>query len=318
VSDDIRRWSDELARDPSSMIFLKLGEALRRQGQADLARKVALRGLERRPHNADAHDLLARISVDRGEMQSAFDEWDMVLRLAPAHAGALKGLGFVCFQEGRLEEAERYLAQAVEADEEDMSIASGLAYVRQKLKRMHELSARGDAGESGGGHYVDATPARSGRDPAADAAVPAPPAAPTAPTGDASDPRALFAAELGDGGHAALLLDGSGLVLAGRYLIADPSREDGVHDIAQEIGAELSGVSDEARRAMRHLGLGDWSAIVFETEAATVAMAAAGGQGDGLVLIASERAAPLGLVRRLLDRVSARAAAWLAGEGGGA
>src|SRR5918992_2162922 len=101
MSDEIRRMSDELARDPSSLVFLPLAETLRRQGQLDLARKIAIRGLERHPHNPDAHDQLARILADRGDLQAAFDEWDMVLRLVPAHVGALKGMAFIRFQQGR-------------------------------------------------------------------------------------------------------------------------------------------------------------------------------------------------------------------------
>ena len=66
MSDDIRRLSEELARDPSSIVFLQLGEALRRSAQLDLALRVASRGVERHTGNADAHDLLARVRVDRG------------------------------------------------------------------------------------------------------------------------------------------------------------------------------------------------------------------------------------------------------------
>ena len=73
MADDIRRWSDELARDPSSLVFLQLSEALRRQGQLDVALKIALRGLERHPRNADAHDLVARIAVDRRDFARAFE-----------------------------------------------------------------------------------------------------------------------------------------------------------------------------------------------------------------------------------------------------
>jgi len=50
MADDVRRLSDELARDPGSRVFVPLGEALRRQGQIDLALKVTLRGLERDGH----------------------------------------------------------------------------------------------------------------------------------------------------------------------------------------------------------------------------------------------------------------------------
>src|SRR6476661_2425098 len=131
MADEVRRLSDELVRDPGSRVFVPLGEALRRRGQLDLALKVTLRGLERHPHFADAHDLLARIAVDRGELERAFDEWDMVLRLAPGHLGALKGMGFVCFRQGRLEDAERYLAEAMEADAGDQSTVAALATVRR-------------------------------------------------------------------------------------------------------------------------------------------------------------------------------------------
>src|SRR5260221_14005232 len=77
TSDDIRRMSDELARDPGSRVFVPLGDVLRRQGQYDIALKMALKGLERHPHLVEGHDLLARLYVDRGEFEKGFDEWDM-------------------------------------------------------------------------------------------------------------------------------------------------------------------------------------------------------------------------------------------------
>jgi predicted regulator of Ras-like GTPase activity (Roadblock/LC7/MglB family) len=278
VSDDVRRWSDELARDPSSMIFLQLGEALRRQGQVELALKVAVRGLERRPHNADAHDLLARIYVDQGDLERAFDEWDMVLRLSPGHPGALKGMGFVYFRQGQLDLAERFLSEASLSDAEDPSITAAIDLVRRRRA----------GGES-------------------DASVAAPPRSPGATAGlPVDDARALFDDVVHGGARAALLLDAAGLVLAGSYRASDG------RDVAQEVGAELSGVSDEARRAMRHLGLGDWSSIVLETSSATVALAPAA--SDGLLVLAAAGETPLGLVRRLLDRAGATARRWL-GEG---
>src|SRR5205085_8950772 len=130
MADDVGRWSDELARDPASLVFLPLGETLRRQGQLDLALKIAVRGLERHSHNADAHDLLARIAVDRRELQRAFDEWDMVLRLTPGHVGALKGMAFVRFQQGNGAEAEQYLQRAAEQGG-DAEVLAALANLRR-------------------------------------------------------------------------------------------------------------------------------------------------------------------------------------------
>ena len=45
MSDDIRGMTAELAADPDSLVFLELGEALRRRGQPDAAFKVARTGL---------------------------------------------------------------------------------------------------------------------------------------------------------------------------------------------------------------------------------------------------------------------------------
>jgi predicted regulator of Ras-like GTPase activity (Roadblock/LC7/MglB family) len=277
MSDDVRRLSDELARDPGSRVFVPLGEALRRQGQLDLALKVTTRGLERHPHFADGHDLLARIAVDRGELQRAFDEWDMVLRLSAGHAGALRGMGFVCFQQGRLSEAEQYLAQAASADPSDEGVTLALANVR---------AARPAAGA--GAPPVDAR------------------SEPRLPMGTSHDPRFLFADVLSEAEQTAMLLDADGLVLAGAYVAYDG------RDVAQEVGAELSGVTDAARRATRHLALGEWTSIVFETEVAVVAMAPS--PGDGLLVLATSRTTPLGLVRRLLDRCSERSRKWLGGR----
>jgi tetratricopeptide (TPR) repeat protein len=274
--DDVRRLSDELARDPSSRVFVPLGEALRKQGQLDLALKITLRGLERHPHFADGHDLLARVWVDRSELLRAFDEWDMVLRLTPGHAGALRGMGFVCFQLNRLPEAERYLSEALAAGEDDEGLRTALANVRAAQRVDQPTAEQRASGEF------------------------------SLPPGTTHDSRFLFADVLSDAEQTALLLDAEGFVLAGAYYAYDG------RDVGQEVGAELSGVTDAARRATRHLDLGDWTSIVFETEVAVVAMAPSA--GDGLLVLATSRATPLGLVRRLLDRCGERAKKWLGGR----
>jgi predicted regulator of Ras-like GTPase activity (Roadblock/LC7/MglB family) len=289
MADDVRRWSDELARDPASLVFLPLGETLRRQGQLDLALKIAVRGLERHSHNADAHDLLARIAVDRRELQRAFDEWDMVLRLTPGHVGALKGMAFVRFQQGNATEAEQYLQRAAEQGG-DAEVLAALANLR---------GAGGGARAAGRGTWDAGT--ENGVQPASDS----PHHASRVPQPAYNDPRALFAEILGEHEQTALLLDDQGLVLAGIYIGEDGS------DVAAEIGAELSGVTDAARRASRHLDIGDWRAIVLETEVAVVTMAPSA--GDGLLVVAASKATPLGLVRRVLDRCLERARAWLEG-----
>jgi tetratricopeptide (TPR) repeat protein len=277
MSDEIRRLSDELAHDPGSLVFLQLGEALRRHGQLDHALRIAARGVERHPANADGHDLLARIAADRGEIDRASSAWETVLQLAPTHVGARKGLGFLCFQQGRLEEAEAHLSDAAQRDPSDAGVATALRHVRE---------ARAAAAPSSNG-----VPAIAG-------------AGPGGRIGKAAgDSRLLFAELLQEADQTAVLLDRDGLVLGGAYFTWDG------RDVAHEVGAALSGVSDEADRATRHLEIGNWSMIVVETEAAAVAMAPT--EADGLVVLAAGSSTPLGLTQRLLERCVARAREWL-------
>src|SRR6267143_1265184 len=77
-----------------------------------LSARLALNGLERHPHLADAHDLYARVLTDKHDYARAFDEWDMALRIAPNHTGALKGLAFLYFKVGDVAQAEAHLELA--------------------------------------------------------------------------------------------------------------------------------------------------------------------------------------------------------------
>jgi tetratricopeptide (TPR) repeat protein len=194
--EEIRRWSDELARDPSSLVFLPLGELLRKQGQLDVALKIALRGLDRHQRNPEAHDLVARIAVDRRDFERAFGEWEMVLKIDPGHVGALKGLGYICFQQGRFEDAEQFLSGAAAR-----GAGNEVVNALETLRRTSGGVTMSEVEEA----------ARSGL------AIP-------------SDPNYLFAELLLDDGQTALLLDASGYVLAGVYLNGEGE------NVSQDVG----------------------------------------------------------------------------------
>jgi predicted regulator of Ras-like GTPase activity (Roadblock/LC7/MglB family) len=118
--------------------------------------------------------------------------------------------------------------------------------------------------------------------------------------------RTLFAAAIGDSEQTALLLDSAGKPLAGSYV------DQRGRDISAEIGAALSGVGSEVTRSMRLLSIGRWTAVVVETDAATIALAPA--SEDAVVLLASSLGVPLGLVRRVLTRSVALAINWMRGR----
>lgn len=289
MSDEIRRLSDDLARDPSSLVFMPLADALRRAGQLDVALRVALRGLDRHPYLADAHDVLARIHADRGDLERASDEWEMALRLDPAHAQANLGLGFVDFRRGNLESAERRLS-AVGEPEQHPGVATALAHVRSaRTARTSSVVAPAEP--------TPPTP------PVAPPPIPTP-AVKEFPAPDPTRARHLFASALDGTDQSALLMDADGLVLAGAY--ADPTGT----DVAEVVAAELAGVSGEAERAMRHLGLGAWTSLLVEADDAVVAMTPA--PLGSLLVVSVSRQTPVGLVRLLLDRALGRARDWLA------
>jgi predicted regulator of Ras-like GTPase activity (Roadblock/LC7/MglB family) len=326
MADEIRRLSDDLARDPSSLVFMPLADALRRAGQLDVALRVALRGLDRHPYVADAHDVLARIHADRGDLERAADEWEMALRLDPSHPQARLGLGFIDFRRGNLESAEERLSQASGNGEQDPSVAAALVHVRtaltarmgaaqpaiaeptidfkgsESLKRK-ELEQQPFTGFNDSDPLKSEHP-RSVATAAAPAALFAPSPVPEYPQPKPSHARQLFSAVLEGADQTALLVDADGLVLAGSYTDAN------AQDVSEIVAAELAGVSGEAERAMRHLGLGAWTSMLVEADNSIVAMTPA--PLGSLLVVAAGRQTPVGLVRLLLDRALTRARDWLA------
>ncbi len=130
MASDIKAMSAELARDPQSVVFLELGEALRRRGQLEAATSVVLGGLEHHPELVEAHDLYARLLVDAGDFRRAQQVWSGVLERSPRHLEAHKGLGFLAFRESDLETALEHLELALAADPTDQSVVRGLQTVR--------------------------------------------------------------------------------------------------------------------------------------------------------------------------------------------
>jgi tetratricopeptide (TPR) repeat protein len=135
MADDIRSLTAELARDPNSLVFLRLGEALRLRGQLDAAATVVRAGLERHRDRAEAHDLYARILADAGSTDAAREVWEQALALDPRHVGTLKGLAYLAFREGDLDEALERLESALGVDPTDETVVQALQTVRAEVER---------------------------------------------------------------------------------------------------------------------------------------------------------------------------------------
>ncbi|HEY7193906.1 MAG TPA: tetratricopeptide repeat protein [Gemmatimonadales bacterium] len=274
--DDIRALSAQLAQDPQSLVFLRLGEALRRKGQLDAAQRVAANGLERHPHLADAHDLYARILTDRHEYEKAFDEWDMAVRIAPHHTGALKGLAFLYFKVGDLEQAEAHLAAAKRVEPDDPSIDQALEMIR------------------GGGTAPAPEPAPA---PTASAG------APSATAGTSALDEARVFAGLEGANEGLLLIDGAGRVLGGAL------KDGGGKDVTDSVAAYLAGVSQEAARTAKLLGLGAWNGLSAEGQHGNVHLAHP--TPEALLLVVRDRGIPLGRLAIVAQRATLMARRWL-------
>ncbi|HEX6749666.1 MAG TPA: tetratricopeptide repeat protein [Longimicrobium sp.] len=303
----VRQWSDEVAADPGSPAFLPLAEHYRSLGKADAAMRLVLRGLERHPHDVEAHYLLGLLYQDAGDAVRAFDEWDIALALAPEHHDARRQIGFLCLERGELDEAERHLERALESQFDD-------AEVRDALERILE-ARRGLRGRRGG-----PAPGRIAAGAAASGA-PSPPT-PVAPETVAATPSADGTAASGEahefdllqrdlhalGGErgivGAVMLDAQGFVVAGEMHV-------GGRDRGPEIAAILSPASDEAQRAVRHLKLGEWKGILVETAEVVVRLSPT--PDGGMVAVAGRREVPMGWVLRVAARAREAAARFLGG-----
>lgn len=141
MSEDIKQLTAELARDPGSLVFLELAEALRRRGQLDAAHRVVAGGLERHPGLVEALDLHARILVDLGAFERAEREWQAALEREPRHQGAHKGLGFLSFRAGDLDRALDHLETALSVDPSDKSVVRALQMVRNAVAEAEAAAA---------------------------------------------------------------------------------------------------------------------------------------------------------------------------------
>jgi len=281
VTDSIGALTARLADEPSSLAFLELGEALRRRGQLEAACKIVRGGLSRYPDLADAHDLLGRILGDQGDLEGAFDAWAEALRFDPMRSGALKGIGFLYFRAGDVHAALEHLQRAAEIDPDDESIAQALARVR--------AAARG----------TPVGPPEQAEDTFAPAATPAP------SVEKATAATSLFPGPE-DGDQGVMLVDGNGLRLSGN--LRSPTNE----DVGDRVAAELAGVSREASRTTKLLGLGAWEAIAVESPEGNLFLVAP--TPNTVLLTMRGPSLPMARLGLIAERAARDARAWLGGQ----
>jgi len=107
-----RRWKD----NPMGTGFAPYAEALRKQGEVDLARDVLRQGLENHPDHIPGNIVLGRCCLDLVEDGPAETAFRHVLDLDVENVIALKALAEITERQGRLDEAVDWLTRLVASD----------------------------------------------------------------------------------------------------------------------------------------------------------------------------------------------------------
>jgi predicted regulator of Ras-like GTPase activity (Roadblock/LC7/MglB family) len=106
-----------------------------------------------------------------------------------------------------------------------------------------------------------------------------------------------------NGDQGSMLVDGNGLRLSGTV------RSPGKQDVGDRVAAELAGVSKEAARTSRLLGLGTWQAIAVEAPDWNLFLVAP--TPDTLLLTVRESSLPMARLALVADRAAREAREWL-------
>jgi tetratricopeptide (TPR) repeat protein len=287
MTDDIRGMTAQLAEDPSSLVFLRLAEALRRRRQLDAALKVAQTGLARYPELADAHDLQARILADLGDHARAFDVWIRALEIDSQHPGANKGIGFLYYKAGEFVEALHHLETASHYLVGDAGLEAAMLRVRERL-----AAAAAPLVSSEPTGATDAAPRQRDTAPPEQGLEDGP-----------SDTQIFAGLEGAESGL--LLLDAHGQRLGGGL------RSPAGTDVADAVAAQLAGVSRDAARAARLLGLGEWRALASESPDGSLYLLAP--TADTVLLTLRDASVPVGRLALLAERAAGAARRWLEG-----
>jgi predicted regulator of Ras-like GTPase activity (Roadblock/LC7/MglB family) len=113
----------------------------------------------------------------------------------------------------------------------------------------------------------------------------------------------LPAGSNGHGDHGVMLVDGNGLRMNGTLL--SPSNE----DVGDRVAAELAGVSKEATRTSRLLGLGTWQAIAVESPEGNLYLVAP--TPSTMLLTVRDASLPMARLGLIAERAARDAREWL-------
>jgi len=141
----IAAYTEILAADPRSTIFVSLSESYRKMGMLDEAHSVALKGLAHLPDYGPGHVVFARIQCQQGDMAESATSFRKALDIDPDSLAALVGFSRLCILLGNTIEARNLLLTARELSPADAVINKLLLSLPEIVEEpepelSHELS----------------------------------------------------------------------------------------------------------------------------------------------------------------------------------
>ncbi|MDH5405724.1 MAG: tetratricopeptide repeat protein [Candidatus Aminicenantes bacterium] len=142
ISPKIEQLQKKLDKDPDSKIFLLLAEEYRKSGMQEEAIAVCQEGLEKHPNYTSARVVLGRAYMELKKMLEAQAEFEEVISKIPDNLVANKFLGDLYFMQGNLNSAlERYQV-VIRLDPSNEEVASKIKNVSEKLEQQIPIAVR--------------------------------------------------------------------------------------------------------------------------------------------------------------------------------
>lgn len=134
---EITELRRRLRDDPRSTVFVRLAEALRKEGERAQALSVLRAGLRHHPDLPTARVVLARIHLEAGARPLALAILEEVAAADPENVAAGTMLAGLLVEDGRLREARALLERLKLTAGQDAVVQSLVLMATPELKRLH-------------------------------------------------------------------------------------------------------------------------------------------------------------------------------------
>jgi len=139
----IASYTEILAKDPRSTVFVPLAETYRQIGMLAEGLEVAMKGVRALPGFSPGFTVLGRIQAQKGDLGGAALSLEKALAIDPANVVALKSLARIRQQQGDIQRALNLLHRVESVKPDDESIQKLKSKLIQTLTEKKKLSDAG-------------------------------------------------------------------------------------------------------------------------------------------------------------------------------